>query len=172
MSFQHPSLEKPKPRKPRKRPFSEAGPELILKALTRDPKLPEKYKRKWKEGNEERMLKALERFGHLQLRVKFEILEEDGNGYVKYKTLAGRTLVFKRIETQGSLLGIVEALVDAGVGEAKRWTDRRKGGSDVSGIGEAREGGSGGALFPSGRDGDDAGSNKSVGGSEERSGLE
>jgi hypothetical protein len=114
-----------KPKKPR--PFREAGDELILKALERDPKVAGKYKRKWAQGNEERMLRALERFGHLQMRVKFELLEEDENGYVKYKTLAGRTLVFKRIETQGCLLAIVDSLVDAGVKEAKEWTGRRNG---------------------------------------------
>lgn len=73
------------------------------------------------------MLKALERFGHLQLRVKFELLEEDDNGFLRYKTLAGRTLVFKRIATQGCLLSIVESLGDAGVAEARDWTEKRRG---------------------------------------------
>ncbi len=73
------------------------------------------------------MLDALERFGHLQMRVKFELLEEDGNGRIKYGTIAGRTLVFKRIATQGSLLAITQALAKAGIEEAKRWTAKRKG---------------------------------------------
>jgi len=72
------------------------------------------------------MLKALERFGNLQLRVKFELLEEDENNRIRYRTLAGRTLVFKSIGTQGCLLAIVERLADAGVVEAKYWTEKRK----------------------------------------------
>ncbi len=119
----HPSL----PKAPKRRAFSKPGPELVLKDLTRDPKVPDGFKKKWKKGNEERMLGALERFGHLQLRVKFELLEENDNGYLQYKTLAGRTLVFKRIATQGCLLAIVEKLADAGVAEAKDWTEKRNG---------------------------------------------
>lgn len=72
------------------------------------------------------MLDALERFGHLQLRVKFEILEETDDRRLRYKTLAGRTLVFKHIATQGCLLAIVERLADAGVAEAKDWTEKRR----------------------------------------------
>lgn len=117
----HPSLPPPKPRK-----FSKPGPEVTLKNLSRDPKVPVGFKKKWKKGNEERMLGALERFGHLQLRVKFELLEEDDNGYLRYKTLAGRTLVFKKIATQGCLLAIVERLADAGVAEARDWTEKRR----------------------------------------------
>lgn len=71
------------------------------------------------------MLKALERYGHLQLRVKFELLEEDEDKWTKYGTMGGTTLVFKRIATQGSLLGIVDALTDAGVLEAEKWTKKR-----------------------------------------------
>lgn len=122
MSFlDHPSL----PRKPKLHPFSKPGKELILKAPALDEKIPKEYHRKWKAGNEERMLNALERFGHLQMRVKFELLEEDEEKRVKYKTLAGRTLVFKKIATQGSLLGIVKTLTQAGVEEAKKWTKKR-----------------------------------------------
>jgi hypothetical protein len=91
----------------------------------RDRKVPDGFKKKWKKGNEERMLNALERFGHLQLRVKFELLEEDDNGFLRYKTLAGRTLVFKKIATQGCLLAIVDKLADAGVEEARDWTAKR-----------------------------------------------
>ena len=119
----HPSLPKP----PKKRLFSKPGPELILKNLVRDKKVPDGFKKKWKKGNEERMLGALERFGHLQLRVKFELLEEDDNGFLRYKTLAGRTLVFKKIATQGCLLAIAERLADAGVEEARNWTEKRNG---------------------------------------------
>lgn len=117
MSFlDHPSL---KPGKKRKRPLSS---EVVLKALEKDPKVPEKYKRYWKAGNEERMLKALERFGSLQMRVKFELLEEDEEKRVGYKVISGRTLVFKKVRSQGSLLGIIDALTDSGVEEAKKWT--------------------------------------------------
>lgn len=118
----HPSLPKP----PKRRSFSKPGPELTLKNLSRDPKVPGGFKKKWKKGNEERMLAALKRFGHLQLRVKFELLEEDDNGFLRYKTVAGRTLVFKRIATQGCLLAIVEKLADAGVEEARNWTEKRR----------------------------------------------
>lgn len=114
----HPSL-------PNRRKFSKPGPELILKNLISDPKVPIGFKKKWRKGNEERMLDALERFGHLQLRIKFELLEETDNGFLRYKTLAGRTLVFKKIATQGCLLAIVERLADAGVAEAKDWTAKR-----------------------------------------------
>ena len=71
------------------------------------------------------MLNALERFGSLQMRVKFELFEEDENLRGRYKTIAGSTLVFKKIATQGSLFGIIDALTDAGIGEAKKWTEKR-----------------------------------------------
>src|SRR5882672_712081 len=112
MSFlDHPSLPKLKP----KSPYSK----IKLKSPEKDAK--EKYKRFWREGNEERMLRALERFGSLQLRVKFEIIEENQEKVVGYRTLSGKTLVFKKIPSQGCLLGIVEGLTEAGVGEVEKW---------------------------------------------------
>lgn len=61
----------------------------------------------------------------MQLRVKFELLEESESLGLRYKTVAGKTLVFKKLATQGSLLGVIEALTVAGVEEAKRWTAKR-----------------------------------------------
>jgi len=71
------------------------------------------------------MLKALERFGHLEMRVKFELLEEDEECWKSYKTMTGTTLVFKKIATQGSLLSIIDTLTEAGMEEAKKWTAKR-----------------------------------------------
>lgn len=110
---------------PKPRPYSKPGKELILKALAKDPKVHNKYKRKWAAGNEEKMLASLARYGHLQLRVKFELAEEGEDGWMKYGTMGGTTLVFKKIASQGSLLGIVEALTEAGVKEAEKWTKKR-----------------------------------------------
>jgi len=53
--------------------------------------------------------------------VKFEIIEENQEKVVGYRTLSGKTLVFKKIPSQGCLLGIVEGLTEAGVGEVEKW---------------------------------------------------
>lgn len=74
-----------------------------------------KWKRKWAAGNEERLVGALKRFKSLKLRVVFAIWEEDENRYQKYKTLAGTTLVFRKIPTIGLVWKIVKAVTDLAV---------------------------------------------------------
>ena len=92
---------------------------------------PEKFVKKWKLCNEERLLALMEKVGRIQLRVKFEILE-DGN----YKTLNGTTLVFKGIPNQGVLWSITDELTRAGLEEAQEWTkkliSRQSGGTPAS----------------------------------------
>lgn len=73
----------------------------------------------WQQCNEERMLNSLKRwgkYGGMAMRIRFELRDDDG----VYRTLAGKTIVIRKVPTQGLLLDIVENITKKAVEEAGR----------------------------------------------------
>lgn len=73
----------------------------------------------WQKSNEERMLDSLnagKRKGGMTIRIRFELQDPDG----KYRGLAGKTVVVRKIPTQGKLLAIVDGLIKGAVEEAMK----------------------------------------------------
>jgi hypothetical protein len=79
----------------------------------------EKFKERWKRGNEERMINSLKRwgrFGGMTMKILFLLKDDDE----KFRTLSGKTVVVRKIPSQGKLMEIVDGLIAGVVEEARK----------------------------------------------------
>ena len=113
----HPSMPTPEDQEAALKKWLAPGNRgMLLSSPDMEPRPKLKaLRRKWAAGNEERLVASLKRFKSLTLRVKFELWEEDGNYRRFYKTLSGKTVVFRKIPTIGMLWRIVQAMTNCAV---------------------------------------------------------